>query len=190
MITAFLKVYDNLVFENPVLTLGFIIWALFIGIAAGLVAAWYSKYYVGEIVRVLLKSGAVGEDCAVAFSDLGLKYRKAYARNMTAGKVLSKYIAVKNVGDCKIDGKKVSRFRKFFTGDDKTPSKYDLDKAVLYIRTDKKHQADVRYEEKGNGVVTLIVSIAVLFALAVLATFFIPELLDMLDSTITKIKNS
>ena len=188
-----LTAYQNLKFENPVMTLAIVIWSLYIGfvIAGGL--SVYHKCYLGEVIRALVKKGARDEDSAVKIADMGIKMGYLRRKNVLSGGFLSKYVVVANPEESLVKKAPLSPFfsavSKFFGGTGERKTEYDKDIAQIYLLEEKRVQAEVRYNKKGTNGWLFFVSAIVFLALAIGLTFAIPYLLDLLDEAITLYKN-
>lgn len=188
-----LTAYQNLKFENPVMTLAIVIWSIYIGfvIAGGM--SVYHKCYLGEVVRALVKNGAKDKHSAVGIDDMGIKMGYLRRKNVLAGGLLSKYVIVANPEESLVKKEPLSPFfaamSKFFGGSGERKTEYDADVAKVYLLEEKRIQAEVRYSKKGTNFWMFLVSAAVFLALAVGLTFAIPYLLDLLDEAITLYKN-
>ncbi|MBQ3483413.1 MAG: hypothetical protein IJA78_04480 [Clostridia bacterium] len=130
-----------------------------LGVAIGIVLAalynFYLKAVPGGVVRALLFAEALSDERAKSLADLGLArnplYGFAVAHDLTLRRVLRR--AENEAGE----GER------------------------YYIPEDEKYRAQVRFESKGNGVVSLILSVAIAFAVAVLLIKLLPVLLGVID---------
>lgn len=185
--------YQNIRFENPVMTLAIVIWSLYIGfvIAGGL--SVYHKCYLGDVIRALVKKGAKDKESAVKIDEIGIKMGYLRRRNVLSGGLLSKYVIVANPEESLVKKAPLSPFlsamSKFFGGSGERKTEYDAEIARVYLLEEKRVQAEVRYSKKGTGYWMFLVSAVVFLALAVGLTFAIPYLLDLLDEAITLYKN-
>lgn len=185
--------YQNIRFENPVMTLAIVIWSLYIGfvIAGGL--SVYHKCYLGDVIRALVKKGAKDKESAVKVDEIGIKMGYLRRRNVLSGGLLSKYVIVANPEESLVKKAPLSPFlsamSKFFGGSGERRTEYDAEIARIYLLEEKRVQAEVRYSKKGTSYWMFLVSAVVFLALAVGLTFAIPYLLDLLDEAITLYKN-
>ena len=167
--------------DSGLLPLTLLIWALFGGFIAGMIMTFYNKMYVGETVRRLLKREALSEDSALTLEELGLKPTKLRTGALKDERLLSKYVAIANREDAvteTVSGGKRKRVKKT----------YDFAKAKLYIREDKKYQADVRFEQKGKPSVLWPVILTVVFAAtAVFSSVYVNRIIQMLDNFLQSI---
>lgn len=185
-----LDVYANFSFENSTISLALIIWGLYAGILVGGIASIYNKRYLGGAVRALLAEQCLSPDTGKTLSELGLR-TWGLNRALREGKVLRKCISIANPEECICPRKQkkwVASLRRFFTGSTESASRLDLSRARLYVPEEKKFHAQVRYEKKGTAPIWLLFGGIILFVIALLATFFIPELLQMTDNAITMFK--
>ncbi len=185
-----LDIYTNFSFENSTISLTLIIWGLYAGILIGGIASIYNKWYLGGVVRALLAAECLSPEAGKTLSELG---RPAWGmkRALRDGTALRKSVSIANPGECLLpsEHKRFGAIRRFFTGSAQPNPKLDLTLARLYVPEEKKYHAEVRYEKKGSAPIWLLIGGIILLVIAVLATFFIPELLQMIDNAITMFKN-
>lgn len=169
-----------------------VVWALIAGIFMGGMISLYSKVYLGRIVRALIKKEAFDKESAVTLKDLGISPTRLTAYSLREGAPLRKHVFAANEDECEIvhtSGKAARLLRKFFTGSENGAKKYDLEKLLLYVPSDKKYSAEAKYESSGNPLIIIPASAVAAAVLAVLAYFGMPKLLELLDSLITTFKN-
>lgn len=185
--------YINFSFKNSTMSLAVIIWGLCAGMLVGGILSIYNKRYLGGVVRALLDTEGLSPERAKTLEELGLSSKWGRRRALQDGKVLRKCIAVANRDQCLIPakpGKKWSRtLRRFFTGSAEKKPKLDIDRARLYVLEEKKYHAQVRYTKKGSSPAFILVGGILLLVIAILATIFIPELLEMTDNMISAWKD-
>jgi len=132
-----------------------VILALAIGIVLAALYNFYLKAIPGGVVRALLRAEAHTDASAKTLADLGL------GRNPLYGFAAAHDPALRRV---------LRRTQ----GEEGEGERY-------YIPEEEKYRADVRFEAKGNGVVSLIISIVVAFAIAVLLIKLLPAILGVID---------
>ncbi len=185
--------YINFSFKNSTMSLAVIIWGLCAGMLVGGILSIYNKRYLGGVVRALLDTEGLSPERAKTLEELGLSSKWGRRRALQDRKVLRKCIAVANRDQCLIPakpGKKWSRtLRRFFTGSAEKKPKLDIDRARLYVLEEKKYHAQVRYTKKGSSPAFILVGGILLLVIAILATIFIPELLEMTDNMISAWKD-
>ncbi|MDD6095118.1 MAG: hypothetical protein PUC29_05190 [Clostridia bacterium] len=184
--------YVNFSEGNSFITVTAAVWALIGGIIAGSVISLYSKAYLGRLVRRLIKKEACGEESAVTLESLGVGASPLMRYSLRDNSPLRKHVFIANGEECSLSDTSpsfVKKVRKFFTGSTERDARYDLSKALLYVPADKKYEAEVKYENKGNPFIIVPVAIVLLGALTALALFGVPKLMEMLDSLITTFKN-
>lgn len=186
--------YDNFTFNNPVTTLSIIIWGLYVGFIAAGVSAYYNKVYLGEIIRRLVKCGATSAEAAVTLEDAGVKASFFRRKALFGENALRKYVVAANYDDITVECPPYNGFVRFmrmlFLGKkDKAPVKYDIAEAKFYVPEEKRIQAEIRYEAKGNSLPFLLIGAVVFFLVGVGLTLCIPYILDLVDSVITLYKN-
>ena len=125
------------------------------GICAGIVLAaiytLYQKSVPGSLVRALIAADATSPDKAVTLEALPLRFKKLLAFELEHNLVLGK--TVQTVGE----------------GSD----------VRYYIPEEQKYRAEGRFEKKGNGILSLVLTAALAFGLALLLFFIIPLVLSI-----------
>ena len=186
-----LDTYANFSYENTTISLAVIIWGLYAGMLIGGILSVYNKRYLGSAVRALLAAGSLSPDTAQTLPQLGIK-KQGFQRALREGSALRKCISVANEGDCCLPPKPAKKWtaalRRFFTGSSEPVKKLDLDRALLYVPEEKKYHAQVRYEKRGTSPVLILLGAVLLLIVAIVATYFIPELLQMTDQMITSFR--
>lgn len=184
--------YVNFSEGNPFITVTAAVWALIIGLVAGSVISLYSKAYLGRIVRRLIKIEAFQKESAVTLEALGVRASRLMRYSLRDNSPLRKHIFIANGEECALSDTSpsfVKKVKKFFTGSPERDARYDLSKALLYVPEDKKYEAEVKYENRGNPFVIIPAALVLLGVLTALALFGVPKLMEMLDSLITTFKN-
>lgn len=185
--------YQNIKFENPVMTLAIVIWSIYIGFVMAGGLSVYHKCYLGEVIRALVKKGAKDENSAVKIGDMGIKMGYLRRKNVLAGGLLSKYVIVANPEESLVKKAPLSPFlsamSKFFGGEGKRKTEYDREIARVYLLEEKRIQAELRYNKKGTNVWVFFASALLFLGIAIGLTFAIPYLLELLDDAITLYKN-
>lgn len=184
--------YDNLVFYNRIQNFKLVLFAVWLGIIIGISYSYYTKDYLGRLVRRLLKNEALSPEKAMTLKELGYKHAFPLSIHLKKGGMLSRYVSAAN-GDeavsAKEKNKKFKKIRSLFGISDVT-EKYDFSSLKFYVPEEKKYKADVRFEKKGSNPAWFLTWAIVITALAVLVYFLVPELVTMLDNFITILKNA
>ena len=150
----------------------------------------FDRRVLGDFVRRLLYCECLSKETAMTLAELGyLKnaiIRGALRRNVSLRRVVkcveeeefrsraeAEYEAL--VKSCEEAGKKPPK---------RTVPAFKVDPSVMhfYIPEDLKYVADVKFEKKGANWVTLLVAFVLFFAIAALAIFLLPDLLQMIDN--------
>lgn len=135
-----------------------------IGIIIALIGSFYSNYYLGSFVKKLIESGADSSENAKSLSELGIENRPLLARSLREGSVLRKTVLVAEVDKNAID----------LSDKNSMAEKY-------YIPTEAQPTAEKRFRVRGNGVVSLILSIFLITLILLLLLIFGPWLLGIAD---------
>ena len=184
--------YENLVLYNRIMTFKLVLWAIWAGLIIGIAVSYYTKDYLGRLIRRLLKNEALSKEKAMSFEELGYKQTFPLRIHIKDGGTLRRYIDIANEEEA-VTVTELSPKRKklrSLLGMPEVIKKYDYAKLRFYIPEEKKYAADVRYEKKGSNPGVFIFCVIALTGLAVLVNFLVPELLTMLDNFITIVKNA
>lgn len=182
--------YHNFSVDSPTLSLTVIMWALCIGLAVGAVVFTFSKHRASKLIEKLTAHECNCPNAAKALGELQIKPSRALASRLRDDEPLRKYVKIANADECRVEEYKntfLNKVYRFFRKED-IPATYDLKKAMLYIPDDVKHTAQTRYESQGSPIISSII-VCVLFAIVAMGlTYFMPMLLELLDSAITAYK--
>ena len=169
-----LHLYDSetyQTFEFTPNTLRIIFIFAWIGIIMALVGSFYSNFYLGSFVNKLVDKNADSPENAKSLADLGIENKPMLSRSLREGSVLRKTVQVAEFDSSKADiGDKNS-----------TAEKY-------YIPKDKQIMAQKRFRTKGNGVMSLVISVIVITAVLMLALIFGPWLFGIADGMLAAMR--
>ncbi len=149
-----------------------IIWSMYIGILLSTFYSYYQKRIIGGFVTHLLKEGANTPDNAKTLKDLG------YLRHAAIRRELSKPAPLRKVVWEADDEHKEGEDGVIYCARE---TALDLNTGRFYIPEEKRIEAELRYETKGNDLFAVIMSVVVFFALAVLACAFLPTLMEVIQ---------
>ncbi len=127
-----------------------LIWALYIGISAAILAIYYNKIYLGSAIRAILENGAIEEANAKSAECLGFQNKKLILRAIERG-ILSRYIK---------------------TAETEGEKRY-------YVTEEDRIRVELRYSAKGTDLYVVIVSLVLFLLIALLAARYLPELINM-----------
>lgn len=149
--------------------LNLIIWSLYIGILLATVFSYYQKRIVGGFVRHLMKNGANTPDNALTLAQLGYSKHPAIRRELSKPGPLRKMVWEVD------DNYRMGENGVLYCAREKA---LDLNLGRFYIPEEKRIEAELRYEGKGNDLFAVIISVAVFFVIAVLACIWLPTILE------------
>lgn len=182
--------YHNFSVDSPTLSLTVIMWGICIGLAVGAVVFSFAKHRASKLIKKLTELECNSCDTAKTLDDLQIKPTRTLVAKLRDDEPLRKYVKIANADECRIEEYKdtfLNKVYRFFRKED-IPATYDLEKALLYIPDEVKYTAQTRYESKGSPIISSII-VCVIFALVGLGlTYFMPMLLELLDSAITAYK--
>ena len=146
---------------------GAVVKNLIFGIAVGLILAallsCYVKHVHGGFIRRLLREGCTSPETAKSLYELGYFHNVTIRNQLTKGSAFGSLVqSVDAVGE---------------------PAKTDreLSGARFYIPEDLRYRAEVRYDEKGSGRLSLILTVIFTAVAAALICRFLPQLIGLAD---------
>ena len=126
------------------------------GICGGIVLAalytLYQKSVPGALVRALLRANALSPEAALPLSQLDVPLKGLLRFELKHNLVLQKTVLQTGEGS----------------------------EACYYIPEEQKYRAEGRFEKKGNGVISLILTVGLAFILATLLFIIIPVILSVI----------
>lgn len=152
--------------------LNMIIWCMYAGMVLATFYTYYQKQIIGGFVNKLRQAGATTPDTAKTLEELGYLRHGAIRRELSKPAPLRKMVW--EAEDLHQEGEDGVIFCSRETT-------LDLDTGRFYIPEEKRIEAELRYNVKGNDLLAVIMSIVVFFALAVLACAFLPTLMDLIE---------
>ena len=152
--------------------LNMIIWCMYVGIVLATVYSYYQKQIIGGFVSKLRQSGANTPETAKSLEELGYLHHAAIRRELSKPAPLRKM-----VWEAEDEHQEGEDGVIFCT----RQNKLDLNTGRFYVPEEKRIEAELRYEPKGNDLLAVIMSVVVFFALAVLACAFLPTLMDLIE---------
>ncbi len=148
--------------------LNLVIWAVYIGYLLASIFYYYQKKVIGGFVRALFAQNAHTPETALSLAELGYHKHPAIRRQLSQPGALRKMVW--EVED------------KYLTGEDGVlysarEKALDINVARFYISEERRIQAELRYDNKGNDLLALIMGAALCFVLAVAAIIWLPGIL-------------
>ena len=181
---------------NAFQLLGFV-FALGIGGVAAIIIAYFAKKRTGKIIDPIIERGAISEKTAITAEEGRFASPKRLAM-LTRGKMLRKTVCV--IGDDIDNGDRdkdasAEKDTKVAKGKVKVPSVRELEAAAVarlmtcrfYIPEERREQALRRFSGKRNSVISLILSVLLMIAIAVALYFFLPVVLKLTDNFLTMV---
>ena len=180
--------YENFDIDVNGSMLPLIIWGLYIGIVCGALGSILFRVYSSKIVKALISQSACDESSAKTLAELGLRDNFLFRYYLKDDSVLRRSVLA-------CDGAKkpvnAGKFRTFWYVKflrTSIPEKTDYSLAKFYIPEENRIAAELRFQSEDHPIRNFIFSAAGLFAVAVFATYAVPELLLMLDNFVTTVK--
>ncbi len=177
------KEYENIRFDTADAgLLQIIIWGFCIGALLAALLSLYQQNVPGKLVRTLLRADAHTEETAKTLDELGLAGRRLIIRELRRGAALQKFVHSASEGEGQ--GSTSPEAESTATRGENAPTPYPsaADCVRYYIPQELKYRAETRYEKKGSGLISLLLTILLLPVMAVLLMKLIPVVLSMIDA--------
>lgn len=183
--------YENLGFSGQsgsLINLSWAIVALCLGMVIAAVMAVYEKRGLGEFVRKMLYEECYTPETAKTLSELGYRKNAAVRGALRSGS-LSKVVKCvqKEAYDAEIAKKREEYEQNAQPGAPKFKSiayKINYETDTFYIPKEDSYAADVRYDKKGSGLVSVLIAIGIAVVMSAFIIFMLPEVLQLLDNFI------
>lgn len=195
-------IYQTLNFDPD--TLRLVIIFVWIGAVIAFVGSFYANHYLGGFVQRLIGSGANSPESAKTLAQLGINKLSLLAFSLREGSVLRRTVMSKNVLDSENAPNISQNLTDMETNDNDSGNKAekaentrkakkqkeDIASLAFYIPSERQEYAQNRYRRKGNGVLALTLSIAVITLVCFLLAVFGPWLMQILDELLTNFSKS
>ena len=188
--------YTNLGTEaSPLITVGAVVFGVYIGIMIACVVMVYNRQVVGGAVRRMLEKKIHSKEDAVTLSELGYKknfiMRSMFRDSNSLRRVVKcveeeAFYTEQNKARSEYDkkreaGKKLPRFREEIY-------RVDIENDHFYIPQDLELTATTKFRKKGSTWVSMVISIIVLTVAFFALLLFLPWFLGQLDGAFGNIK--
>ncbi len=165
--------YDNFsVSSGTGLVVRNIILALAIGFIAAALMTAYTRVVLGGFVRKLIAADALDASRARSLFELGYFRSVAIRRELSRGSSLR--MVVRSSGE---EAGAPANARK--------KPQLDFLTARFYIPEELRYRAEIRFDKKGSGRLTVILVVVAIIITAAALCFFLPDVLQLADNLIT-----
>ena len=184
--------YENLgTDKSPLITVGTVVFGLFIGTVIACIVMVYNRQVVGSAVRRMLKDGIHTREGAVRLCELG------YKKNFLIRSLFRDSHSLRRVVKCveeedfyaEQEQSRLEYEQKRAT--DKSLPKFreqiyrvDVENDRFYIPEDLKFTAEVKFQKKGSTWVSMTVGIIILVIAFFAILLFLPWLLEQIDGAV------
>ena len=166
--------YDNFsVTEQAAGIVSKMIPALILGIMIAAIATFYCRRIVGSFVRTLIEKEALSPEAGVTLFDAGTFRSTVVRRELGRGAFLRKVVF------CREEQAYLAE-----KGQDAT-YKIDFTRDHFYIPEDLKYRAENRFDHKGSGWLSVVLTVVLVPVVVGLICRFMPNILQLVDSLIT-----
>ena len=147
------KEYKSITLDSSdALLITLLVYGICAGIVLPAIYTLYQKSVPGALVRALLAAEADSPEKAIGLEALPVRFKKLIRFELAHNLVLGKTVLTAGEG---------------------TEARY-------YIPEEQKYRAEGRFEQKGNGILSLVLTAALAFGLALLLFLVIPFALSMI----------
>lgn len=181
--------YENLGTDgSPIITVGVVVFGIFIGAIIACVVMFYNRRVVGSAVRRMLNDKIHSREEAKSLSELG------YEKNVFIRTLFRDNAALRRVVKCVEE-------EDFYSEQEKARHEYeserqknkklpkfhekiyrvDISNDRFYIPEEQIDVAQTRFRKKGSGWASMIISIVILTVVFIALLFFLPWFLDGLN---------
>lgn len=181
--------YQNLGLEKmPLFSIRLTVLGLFAGIIIACVAMAYHKQFLGGIVRRLIERGCLSSEDAMTAEELG------YVKNPLIKYALERSTSLRSVVKCveeeefyRQQAADMEAYEEKRKSEPKLPRyksrEYIIDTATdrFYIPEDKRIRAEIKFEKKGSGWFSTVISIVIMLVAFFVLLLVLPQVLGFLD---------
>ena len=181
--------YQNLGLEKmPLFSIRLTVLGIFLGIIIACVAMAYHKQFLGGVVRRLIERGCLSPENAMTAAELG------YVKNPLIKHALEHSTSLRGVVKCveeeefyQQQAADMQVYEEKRRSEPKLPRyksrEYIIDTAAdrFYIPDDKRIRAEIRFEKKGSGWLSTVISIAIMLVAFFALLLVLPQVLGFLD---------
>lgn len=166
--------YDNFsITEQTAKMINKMIPTLILGIIIATVATFYCRRIVGGFVRTLLQKEAFSPQTSLPLFDLGAFRSTVIRRELCHSAFLRKVVFCREEQDFLAEKGKDATY------------KIDFTKDRFYIPEDLKYRAEIRFNQKGSGWLSVVLTVVLVPVVVGLLCRFMPNILQLADSMIT-----
>ena len=146
-----MQLFNKLIFlDIEVVTVPMFVFAIYVGIAVGVLLSYYNKAHLGKAVRALIAQEAFGKDKAMNARTLGFDKKRLILRSIQKG-ALARFVHVEER-----DGEK-----------------------LYYMEDDDRIRAELRYSDKGTDLYVVIIGLIIFLIVAFVLARYLPIWLDV-----------
>ena len=141
-----MQVFNKLIsLDIEVVTVPMFVFAIYIGIAVGVLLSYYNKSHLGKAVRALVAKEAFGKDKAMSAEMLGFDKKRLILRSIRKG-ALARFVHVEER-----DGEE-----------------------LYYMDADDRIRAEMRYSDKGTDLYVVIIGLIIFLLVAFVLARYLP----------------
>lgn len=182
--------YQNLGLEKiPLLSIRLTVLGLFVGVIIACISMAYHKQVLGGIIRRMIERGCIDRENAMNAEQLG------YSKNPLLKNALEHSTSLRRVVKCaeeedfyQSQNADMEAYEQKRRENPKLP-KYksliyiaDAGKDRFYIPDELKIRAEIKFEKKGSGWLSTVISIVVILVVFFIVLLILPQILQILDN--------
>ena len=181
--------YENLGLEKmPLFSIRLALLGIFIGSVIACIVMLYNKQIIGGIVRKLVADGCLTPESAKSVEELGFKKNPLIRNALLSDSTLRRFVkCVEEEAFYREQDTEREEYEKKRESEPSLPpfkdKKYliDLENAHFYIPEEQRIGAEIKYEKKGSGWGSAIISIVVLAVIFFAVLLVLPMILGFID---------
>ena len=148
--------------------------AIFLGLIVALIVLLYNKHVPGRLIRYLIEHEACGEDSAVTLAQAGISPRSPVMLSLRRSATMRSLLVILPDPEAGTDKK----------------GRVDLTRARIYLPEDKRHKAEISYNNNGTSVITVLFAVIVFLVMMLLVALLTPNLVQMLQNFLDSLKSA
>ena len=168
-----------------------IVLALMIGIILAAAVSAYTRTKSGKFVRALLHQQIHTPEDAKSLLELGFFRSSFLRRELSRGTNLRRVVRCReeeeyNLAEASQNGTENDTTEaENLTTSSKKPYRMDFLTAHFYIPEELRYRADVRFDVKGSGWLSFVITAVVTVIFAALVCYFLPDIVQLIDNIIS-----
>ena len=167
------KTYEHLTFFNDSGAFKLLVFGLYFGLVLASLCMFYNKHFLGGFVRTLDKNGCLSPESAMTLEELS--YGKNFLIKLS---LLHGYSLRRVVGHVAKDAENSTRVGGY-------SKKIDFNGDKFYLPVEKRDTAVTRFNEKGSGWVSVLLTALIGIVVVVIVFQIAPFIVELIDNSLS-----